>query len=124
MTAQQLTLCILAVLCDVACSQWLSDQTDDDRFYTVLLFVLLEPTDPWCPRIPAQDYFLSAAHGEPLPKDSFIHGLRALVEAPSDQLASQFRSLALRHPQVFLSYNFLQTHSRILRQKEIAESLA
>jgi len=72
----------------------------------------------------ALPYFLSFVHGEPLPEDSFVHALHALVRADTSVLASKFRALATEHPQVYRAFNFLRTQPRLLRNREIAQDLA
>lgn len=73
----------------------------------------------------ALPYFLSFVHGEPLPEGSFVHSLHGLIkEADTDVLATRFRALAAEHPQVYLAFNFLRTHPRLMGVGEIAADLA
>ena len=69
-------------------------------------------------------YFLWAVHGEELPKGSFVRGLQTLVASTDEELAHKYRTLATQHPQIYLSFNFLRLHPRLLRVREIAEDLA
>ena len=69
-------------------------------------------------------YFLSAAHGGELPADSLVSGMRSLVDAPPEDLATKFHDLAKNHPQVYQAFNFLRMQNHLLQNKEIAMLLA
>lgn len=72
----------------------------------------------------ALPYFLSSAHGQAPPSDSFVAAARELVATPSNQLSAAFRVLAERYPQVYLAYAFLRTEPTILSNPEISTMLA
>ena len=53
----------------------------------------------------AVPFFLSAAHAGELPVDSFVSGMRSLVDAPPEDLATtKFHDLAKNHPQVYQAF--------------------
>ncbi|KAL7566131.1 hypothetical protein ACA910_003901 [Epithemia clementina (nom. ined.)] len=72
----------------------------------------------------ALPYFLSAAHGGALPEDSFVCGMRSLIDAPSEKLTEIFQAVAEKYPQVYQAFNFLRMHDHLLRNKDIAMLLA
>ena len=69
-------------------------------------------------------YFLSVAHGEPVPEGTFVHAMRRLMEAPTAEIGEQFAELAAEHTQVYNSFTFLRTCPRLLTDRTITENLA
>ena len=72
----------------------------------------------------ALPYFLTVTHGGDLPEDSFVCGMRSLIDAPTEKLTEKFQALAEKHPQVYQAFNFLRMHDRLLRNKDIARLIA
>lgn len=69
-------------------------------------------------------YFLSAAHGVPAPKGSFVRAMQCLTDAPSEELGETFVKMAEEHPQVYKSFTYLRTIPRLLQNQRIAQNLA
>jgi len=70
-------------------------------------------------------YFLADIHGDSIPEDSFVHIMRQLMDTTNeDDLVSTFRDVATRFPQIYKSYAFLRTKSKLMSCKEVVETLA
>lgn len=72
----------------------------------------------------AVPYFLADIFGESIPRDSFVHVMRTLMNAGQRDLVGAFRNMATNFPQIYKSYAFLRTKDKFIRSKEIVELLA